>query len=68
VTWAIDDPTVAALTQNADGSATFKALKVGTANVSCTDNGVTPPLVGTDTLTVTGGPASTLVLQFGTAA
>ncbi len=68
VTWSIDDPTVATLTQNSDGSATFKALKVGTANVSCTDTGVTPPVVGTDTLTVTAGPASTLVLQFGTPA
>lgn len=68
VVWAIDDPTIATLTQNTDGSATFKALKVGTANVSCTDNSTTPPLVGTDTLTVTAGPAASLVLQFGTAA
>lgn len=57
VTWNIDalpDGTqVAELTQNADGSASFKALKVGgPVNVSCTDNGVTPPLVGTNTLEV----------------
>jgi hypothetical protein len=68
VTWAIDDPTIATLTQNPDGSATFKALKVGTANVSCTDGSVAPPLVGTDTLTVTAGAANKLVLQFGAAA
>lgn len=68
VTWSIADPTVATLTQNVDGSATFKALKVGATTVSCTDTSVTPNLVGTDTLTVTAGPASTLVLQFGTAA
>jgi hypothetical protein len=68
VTWGIDDPTIATLTQNPDGSATFKALKVGTANVTCTDNSVNPPLVGMDTLTVTAGPGTKLVLQFGTAA
>jgi hypothetical protein len=68
VTWAIDNPAIAALTQNSDGSATFKALTLGTANVSCTDNSVTPPVVGTDTLTVTAGPGTKLVLQFGTAA
>lgn len=68
VTWGMDDPSIATLTQNPDGSATFKALKVGTANVTCTDNSVNPPLVGTDTLTVVGGPANKLVLQFGTAA
>jgi len=67
VTWAIDDPSIASLTQNPDGSATFKALKPGTANVTCTDNSVTPPLVGTDTLEVTAGPAATLKLVFGTA-
>jgi len=66
VTWTIDDPTIAQLTQNSDGSATFKALKEGTANVSCTDTSVTPNVVGTDTLTVTAGPANKLVLQFGT--
>lgn len=68
VTWAIDNPAIASLTQNADGSATFKALTLGTANVTCTDNSVTPPLVGTDTLTVTAGPGAKLVLNFGTPA
>jgi hypothetical protein len=65
VTWSIDNPAIAALTQNPDGSATFKALSVGTANVSCSDSSENPPLVGTDTLTVTAGPANKLVLQFG---
>lgn len=66
VTWSIDDPSIAQLTQNPDGSATFKALAVGSTNVHCTDNGTTPPLVGTDQLTVTAGAASSLILQFGT--
>jgi hypothetical protein len=68
VTWAIDDPTVAALTQNPDGSASFKALKVGgPTNISCTDNGVTPPLVGTNTLTVVASTktATAMALVFG---
>jgi len=51
VLWAVQDSTIATLTQNADGSATFKALKPGTTDVTCTDNSQTPPLVGTDTLT-----------------
>jgi hypothetical protein len=65
VTWAIDNAAIASLVQNADGSATFKALSVGTANVTCTDNSVTPPLVGADTLTVTAGVAIALALNFG---
>jgi len=68
VVWAIDNPAIATLTQNADGSATFKGVSVGVANVSCTDNSVTPPVVGTDTLTVTAGPLGRLVVQFGTPA
>lgn len=66
VTWAIADPTIATLTQNADGSATFKALKVGATTVTCTDNlaGIT----GSDSLTVTTSAATGLAIQFGTAA
>jgi hypothetical protein len=57
VTWAIDNlpdgTAIATLTQNADGSASFAAAKVGgPVNVSCTDNSVSPPLVGTNTLSV----------------
>lgn len=65
VTWAIADPTIATLTQNPDGSATFKALKVGDTTVTCTDNlaGIT----GSDTLSVTVSAATGLVIAFGTA-
>lgn len=65
VTWAIADPTIATLTQNADGSATFKALKPGDTTVTCTDNlaGIT----GSDTLTVTTSAATGLAITFGTA-
>jgi len=66
VTWSIDDPSIASLTQNPDGSATFKALKIGTANVKCTDN--VANISGTDTLTVTAGVAIALALSFGAAA
>ncbi len=75
VVWAIDDPTVATLTQNSDGSATFKAVKPvppavnpRTANVSCTDNKT--GVVGTDTLEVDDSPTQPgkMVLTFGTPA
>lgn len=68
VVWAIDDPSLAELTQNADGSASFKALKVGgPTNISCTDNGVNPPLVGTNTLEVVASTktATSMALVFG---
>lgn len=72
VTWAIDklpDGTdLAELTQGADGSATFKALKVGgPVNVSCTDNAQTPPLVGTNTLEVVASKVTptSMALVFG---
>lgn len=65
VAWGIDDPTIAQLTQNADGSATFKALKPGTATISCTDNGQTPPVVGTNSLSVTTAGPNTLTISFG---
>jgi hypothetical protein len=75
VVWAIDDATIATLTQNADGSATFKAVKPvapavnpRTANVSCTDT--VTNVVGKDTLEVDDSPTKpgTMVLTFGTAA
>jgi hypothetical protein len=75
VQWAIDDPTIATLVQNADGSATFQAVKAvppavnpRTANVSCTDTKT--GVVGTDTLTVTDSPTrpGKMVLTFGTPA
>jgi hypothetical protein len=75
VQWAIDDPTIATLTQNSDGSATFKAVKPvapatnpRTANVTCTDT--VTGVVGTDQLTVTDSPTKpgSMVLTFGTPA
>jgi hypothetical protein len=73
VVWAIDDPSIATLTQNSDGSATFKAVKPvppavnpRTANVSCQDTktGVT----GTDQLEVDDSPTvpGKMILTFGT--
>lgn len=64
ITWTIGDPTVATLTPNPDGSATFKALKVGSTPVGAADS--SNGLAGQDTLTITSGPATTLVLKFGT--
>ena len=75
VTWAISDATVATLTQNADGSATFKAVKPvapavnpRTANVTCTDSKT--GVVGADTLEVDDSPTQPgkMVLTFGTPA
>jgi len=73
VKWAIDDPTIATLTQNADGSATFTAVKPvppavnpRTANVTCTD--IVTGVVGTDTLEVDDSPTKpgAMILTFGT--
>jgi len=64
VTWTVNDPTVVTLTQNADGSATFKAEKVGTTGVGVTDS--SNGLSAQDTLTVTAGAATALVIAFGT--
>jgi hypothetical protein len=75
VQWAIDDPTIATLTQNADGSADFKAVKPvapavnpRTANVTCTDT--VTNVVGKDTLEVDDSATKpgSMVLTFGTAA
>jgi hypothetical protein len=75
VTWSIDDPTIATLTQNADGSATFKAVKAvppavnpRTANVKCTDT--VTGAVGTDTLEVDDSATQPgkMTLVFGSAA
>ena len=66
VTWSVGDATIAALTQNADGSATFKALAVGTTSVAVTDS--SNGLSAQDTLTVTAGAATSLVIKFGTPA
>lgn len=72
VTWAIDDVTIATMTQNSDGSATFQAVKPvppatnpRTANITCTDT--VTGVVGTGTLTVTTAPGGNMVLTFGPA-
>ena len=64
VTWTVNDPSIVALTQNSDGSATFKALAVGTSGVGVTDS--SNGLSAQDTLTVTAGAATALVIAFGT--
>ncbi len=65
IAWTIADPTIADLTVDpATGIATFKAKAVGTSSVGVTDgsNG----LAAQDTLTVTSGPATSLLIKFGT--
>lgn len=66
ITWTVGDPTIVALTQNPDGSASFKALAVGTTQVSVAD--AVSGLSAQDTLTVTAGAATALVIKFGTPA
>lgn len=61
--WGIDDSSIASLTQNPDGSATFKALKPGNATISLTDKAT--GAAGTNTLTVTSSGPNTLVISFG---
>jgi len=63
VAWSVNDPSIASLTQNPDGSATFKALAVGTTGVGVTDS--SNGLSAQDTLTVTAGAATSLVIAFG---
>jgi hypothetical protein len=61
--WGIDDSSIASLTQNPDGSATFKALKPGTATISLTDKAT--GAAGTNTLSVTSAGPNTLTISFG---
>jgi hypothetical protein len=61
--WGIDDSSIASLTQNPDGSATFKALKPGNATISLTDKAT--GAAGTNTLTVTSSGPNTLTISFG---
>jgi hypothetical protein len=64
IAWTIGDPTIADLTVDASGVATFKAKAVGTSSVGVSDgsNG----LSAQDALTVTAGAATSLVIKFGT--
>jgi hypothetical protein len=63
ITWSVNNPTIVALTQNPDGSASFKALAVGTTTVGVSDSG--SGLSAQDTLTVTASAATALVISFG---
>jgi len=63
IRWTINDSLIAALTQNPDGSASFKALAVGTTTVGVSDTA--SGLSAQDTLTVTAGAATSLVISFG---
>jgi hypothetical protein len=63
LTWSVQDSTVVSYVTNADGSATFTALKVGVTQVGCVDK--TTGNSGTGTLTVTEGTIpGTLVITF----
>lgn len=66
ITWTVGDSTIADLTQNPDGSASFKALAVGSTQVSVADSA--SGLNAQDTLSVTAGAATALVIKFGTPA
>jgi hypothetical protein len=75
VSWSIDDPTIATLTQNADGSATFKAVKPvapavnpRVANVTCTDTVTGAKAVDTLEVDNSASDPGKMVLTFGTAA
>lgn len=66
ISWTVGDPTVASVATNPDGTAAFKALKVGQTSVAVTDS--SNGLSAQDTLTVTAGAATSLVIKFGTPA
>ena len=62
-TWNSDNTAVATVTDNGDGTAEVKPAGPGSANVTSTDaNGVS----GTLPVTVTTGPAQSLVITAGT--
>jgi hypothetical protein len=64
--WTIDQPAVASVTPSADGySAVIAGLADGTATYTVTDNTVTPPLVGTGSVTVVSSAATALVISEG---
>ena len=71
VAWAVSDSTILTLTQNPDGSASFKAAgKIGSCQVTVS---VTPNAGGTalnaqDTVNVVASAATGLAIQFGTPA
>jgi Flp pilus assembly secretin CpaC len=54
--WTIDNPAIATLVANPDGTVTITGNSPGTAIVTCTDTSRTPPLSGTGEVTVTPAP------------
>ena len=64
IKWTTQDPTIATVVENNDGSATFTGLKVGTTQVTVTDT--SNSLSAQDVLTVTAAAATSLVIKFGT--
>ena len=66
LSWTIDNSAVATVTPSADGySAVIAGQSDGTATYTVTDNTVTPPLVGTGTVTVVSSAATSLVITEG---
>jgi len=66
--WSVDQPSVIAITPSADGYSCLCVAGVdGVANVTVTDNTVTPPLTGTDSITVVSSAATSIVLAEGAA-
>ena len=53
VTWTIDDPTIADITPNADGTCTVTCKKAGSAVIICHNDDYTDPTDATCTLNVT---------------
>ena len=68
LSWSVDQPTIVAITPSADGYSCLCVAGVdGTANVTVTDSTVTPPLTGTDAITVMSSAATSIVLSEGAA-
>lgn len=68
LTWTVDNPAIVAITPAADGySCLCVAGTDGVATVTVADNTVTPPLTGTDVLTVVSSAATSLMISEGTA-
>jgi hypothetical protein len=68
LSWSVDQPDIVAITPSADGySCLCVAGADGVANVTVTDNTVTPPLTGTDSVTVVSSAATSIVLSEGPA-
>ena len=65
--WSVDNGSVVSLVPSADTQSCLCVAGVdGTANVTVTDNSVTPPLTATDAITVVSSAATSLVISEGT--